>query len=208
MLISRKYNFLFVHIYKNAGTSITKALRPFVLNPSQRRIRNGLKKIGAPFSFFDPQPFPDNIKASEIIDFLCYEKFKSFYSFAIVRNPWDWQVSLYNYMLKTESHNQHELVKDLGSFEKYIEWRCENEIRFQRDFIYSENNELLVNFVGKFESLDADFKKICSNIGISTSLPKLNVSNSKPYQNFYTERTEELVRKSFQPDIETFNYEF
>ncbi len=111
-------------------------------------------------------------------------------------------------MLKLESHQQHELIKELGSFEEYIKWRCENEVRYQKDFIYSKNNELLVDFVGRYESLDADFKQICSQIGISTSLPKLNVSNTRPYQHYYTEKTKELVRQTFESDIKMFDYSF
>jgi hypothetical protein len=109
--------------------------------------------------------------------------------------------------LKSETHHQHELAKNLGSFEEYIKWRCENEVRYQKDFIY-DNNELLVDFVGRYESLDNDFNEICSRIGISVSLPKLNVSNTKPYQSYYSEKSKELVKEAFEPDIRTFNYEF
>ena len=48
MLISEKYNFIFVHIYKNAGTSITHALRPFALSQWQWRARQGLEILGIP----------------------------------------------------------------------------------------------------------------------------------------------------------------
>ena len=109
-------------------------------------------------------------------------------------------------MLKDKTHHQHELAKELGNFEEYIKWRCENEVRYQKDFIYSSNNELLVNFVGRYENLGTDFNLICSRIGISASLPKLNVSNYKPYQDYYTEKTRDLVRQAFEPDIKTFDY--
>ena len=208
MLISEKHNFIFIHIYKNAGTSITNILEPFVLGKWQGKVHKALNKLSIPSPFFDPHPFHGHIKASEIIDSLGRDKFDSFFSFAIVRNPWDWQVSFYNYMLKQKDHHQHELVKELGSFDGYIKWRCENEVRYQKDFIYSKNNELLVNFVGRYESLDVDFSRICSRIGISASLPKLNVSNTKPYQSYYTEKTKDLVRQAFEPDIKTFDYDF
>ncbi|WP_044034115.1 sulfotransferase family 2 domain-containing protein [Microcystis aeruginosa] len=207
MLISREYKFIFVHIYKNAGTSITTVLRPFAISPWQWKAYRLIKKAGFPSPFFDPHPFPAHVKASEIKESLGAEKFNEYFSFAVVRNPWDWQVSHYKYALKSETHHQHELTKNLGSFEEYIKWRCENEVRYQKDFIY-ENNELLVDFVGRYESLDNDFNEICSRIGISVSLPKLNVSNTKPYQSYYSEKSKELVKEAFEPDIRTFNYEF
>ena len=208
MLISKKHNFLFVHIYKNAGTSVNYALKQFALSQWQWIIYQTLKKANIPPPFLNPQPFHGHIKASELIDALGRETFDSFFSFAIVRNPWDWQVSLYKYMLGSKTHHQHELVKELGGFEEYIKWRCENEVRYQKDFIYSKNNELLVDFVGRFEDLDVDFKHICSRIGVSASLPKLRVSNTTPYQGYYTEKTKGLVMQTFEPDVKAFEYSF
>jgi hypothetical protein len=158
---------------------------------------------------FDPQPFPSHIKASELINAMGKETFETFFSFAIIRNPWDWQVSLYKYMLKNASHHQHDLVKSLGSFDAYIKWRCAEEVKFQKDFIYSEDGKLLVDFVGRFERVNNDFVEICSRIGIPTPLlPKRNISNTKPYQQFYNEETRELVRRTFDPDITLFGYDF
>lgn len=207
MLISRKHHFIFIHIYKNAGVSIKTALKPFVLTRYQWLTIYTLRKfkIIAPF---DPQPFHAHIKASEVIDLIGVDAFNSFFSFAFVRNPWDWQVSLYKYAQKVTDHYQHDLVIKLGSFDEYIRWRCSEEVRYQKDFIYSSDNKLLVNFVGKLENIDADFEKICKHIGITAALPKLNVSNTMPYQNYYNDETKKLVEKTFQPDIELFKYVF
>lgn len=119
MLISNKRKFIFVHIYKNAGSSVTNALMPYASNKWQRMTSHVLKRFNISLQF-DPQPFPSHIKASELINAMGKEAFEAFFSFAIIRNPWDWQVSLYKYMLKNASHHQHDLVKSLGSFDAYI----------------------------------------------------------------------------------------
>jgi hypothetical protein len=111
-------------------------------------------------------------------------------------------------MLKNTTHHQHDLAKSFGSFDAYIRWRCQCEVRFQKDFIYSADGTLLVNFVGRYENLHSDFETICSRIGISASLPKLNVSNTKPYREFYTDETEKLVRQTFDTDIKLLGYDF
>ena len=207
MLMSRKHNFIFIHIYKNAGTSITSALKPYAGNIFHRNLGRFLHKLDIPTDL-DIHPFYDHVKAHEIIEKIGEEEFKSYFTFAIVRNPWDWQVSLYKYMLKEKTHYQHNLIRSLGSFDEYIKWRCGNEVEFQKDFIYSNNNKILVDFVGRMENLDHDFKTICSRIGITASLPKLNVSNTKPYQQYYTDETIDLVGITYKPDIDCFNYEF
>jgi len=151
--------------------------------------------------------------ASELIDVLGRQTFDSCFTFAVVRNPWDWQVSLYNFMQKKPTHIQHEAVKKIGSFDEYIRKRCLENCSFQRigtqrDFIYSESDELLVDFVGRFESLQADFESICSRIGVSATLPRLNVYNTRPYRQFYTAETREMVSQTFASDISLLGYEF
>jgi hypothetical protein len=96
----------------------------------------------------------------------------------------------------------------MTDFDEYIRWRCTHEVRFQKDFVCSDNDKLLVNFVARFEKLDSDFGKICSILGIDAALPKLNVSNNIPYQKFYTDETRDLVSKTFARDIEYFEYKF
>lgn len=206
MLLSRKNKFIFIHIYKNAGTSITSALLPFSANKLQRGVNRALRKIN--ISALDHRPYPTHISAPEIIQDMGRKAFESFFSFAIVRNPWDWQVSLYTFMLKDTTHIQHELIKSFSDFDEYIRWRCAEDVRFQKDFIYSEADELLVDFVGRFENLEKDFQKICTQIGVSATLAKQNISNIKPYREYYNDETRELVRQTFEADIALFQYDF
>lgn len=207
MLISNHRKFIFIHVYKNAGTSIRSALWPFVLSKWEESANEVCRRIHCPI-LFNPKPYHSHLTASEAIVKLGQSKFDSYYSFGIVRNPWDWQVSLYRYMLKNTAHHQHEHVSSLKDFNEYIVWRCDNEARLQKDYLYSIDGELLVDFVGKYETLDTDFDSICNRIGISASLPKLNVSNTKPYQEYYSTETRDLVNKVFEPDIKLFGYSF
>jgi len=155
-----------------------------------------------------PQPFPDHIRAVDLRAQLGPAIFNSYFSFAIVRNPWDWQVSLYQFTLKNPLHHQYELIEKLGSFDEYLRWRCDREIRLQKDFICDNEGQLLVDFVGRFEQIDRDFREVCRRIGVDVSLPKINVSNSRPYREYYTEKTTEMVRRAFEEDILEFGYDF
>ena len=217
MLLSRRHKLIFIHIYKNAGTSIQTALMPFAESRLQRmvsgsrilpwRIRAFLENtIITPC--LNPQPYPMHIKARELVKIIGRKAFESYFSFAIVRNPWDWQVSLYSFMLKDDTHPQRQLAQAFRGFDDYIRWRCAEEARFQNEWVCAEDGERLVKFIGRYERLDDDFRTICTRIGVDATLPVMNVSRTKPYQSYYTDETRELVRRTFAPDIEMFGYEF
>ena len=208
MLISNRKKFIFIHIYKTAGASMREALIHYAAPKYQRMFTKIIKFFNFSSFILDHQPLPAHAKAQTIIDFMGEEKFNNYFSFAFIRNPWDWQVSLYSYMRRKASHPQHNIVKNLESFEDYIHWRCEEDVHFQKDFIYSMDGKLLVNFIGRFEFIDRDFNEICKKIGISAVLPKINVSNTTPYQEFYNVETKQMIQKTFEPDISLFKYTF
>ena len=79
----------------------------------------------------------------------------------------------------------------------------------QKEFLFSKNGEQIVKFIGRFESLERDFKAVCRQIGVVAELPKLNVSRQTPsYREYYDEILVELVRERYQPDIDLFDYQF
>ncbi len=70
-------------------------------------------------------------------------------SLGFVRNPWDWQVSLYKYMLLTKDHFQHQLIADMSGFDEYIDWRINKDFHLQKEFFYDKDDNLLMDFIGK-----------------------------------------------------------
>lgn len=111
-------------------------------------------------------------------------------------------------MLQNKSHRQHPLIKSLGSFDKYLEWRVNEDMHLQIDFVVDPNGKLLVDFVGKYISLAQDFRYVCHRTGCNSALPHLNRSTHRDYRRYYTDRTTELVAEAFKEDIEYFGYAF
>ncbi len=192
MLISYKYNFIFIHVYKVAGTSMHKALLKY-LSPSDL-----LKTL----------PFPTHIKARDIKDSFSAPVYHNFFTFAFVRNPWDWQVSLYEYMLGDTKHYQHNLVKWMNNFEEYVNWRVNQNKHLQKDFVTSDEGDVIVDFIGRFENVENDFKHVCEVIGIKEELPHLNRSRRGNYKDYYNEKTKNLIYEYHKEDIEFFGYYF
>ena len=88
---------------------------------------------------------------------------QSYFKFAIVRNPWSWQVSLYEFGKQDTKHFQHELLNKFD-FRDYISWRVENEVKFQTDFILNNKGDLGMNYLGRFEELYQDFECLCNHL--------------------------------------------
>ena len=210
MLISYSHRFIFVHIYKVAGTSIRATLKPYSYDPDVFLPVRLLRMLGVHnlARHHRLHRLRGHATAREIKEALSPKIFDRFYKFAFVRNPWDWQVSLYHFALKDPSHRQHELFKTFESYEKYIEWRVAEDLHLQKDFVTDENGELMVDFIGRYETLDRDFKEVCERVGVEYQLPHLNKTPRKNYDHYYTPRAAALVAEAFKEDIELFGYDF
>tara|TARA_R110000824_G_scaffold127917_1_gene288568 strand:- start:153 stop:725 length:573 start_codon:yes stop_codon:yes gene_type:complete len=190
MIGSHSKKFIFFHLYKVAGCSIVQALAP-----------------DAEFKTANPHTRPQEV----LEDPDAAKLFKDYYTFSFVRNPWDWQVSLYEYMRGTPDHPEHELCMS-KNFDEYIEWRVTESPRTQYQFLSDKgDNEspLSLDFIGRLESIDSDFSDLRLRLGIVAPLPHLNKSKrDKNYQQYYSSHSRKLVEDTFKIDIDAFNYEF
>jgi hypothetical protein len=111
------------------------------------------------------------------------------------------------------------VLDNSSTFEEFI-INCTDEIEVdegvyysfaynQLDYIADSNDDLLVDFIGRFESFGSDLYKVYDRLGLELgSIPHENRSVRGHYSTFYTPETETIVRKRFQRDIEYFGYKF
>ena len=207
MIISHRKKFIFIHNYKVAGTSMRKALKPYNNHDFIRS--SGSDKIKLLFGTYPKVyagQFPGHIKGPELKAQMPKEIFDTYYKFGFVRNPWDWQVSLYTYMLKKDTHRQNKLAHSFSSFDEYIDWRVNEDLHLQKEFFY-EGNECLMDYIGKMENINEDFKNICEKLDMNAELPHLNASrDDNKYLKYYSKKTVDIVNEAFREDIELFGY--
>ncbi|MCX6973237.1 MAG: sulfotransferase family 2 domain-containing protein [Verrucomicrobia bacterium] len=207
MLISYHKKFLFVHIFKTAGTSITDSLARFCYRPDSTRPSNWMAFFSTNWTKIHRKPIKKHATATEIRDSLDREIFNSVFKFTFVRNPWDWQVSLYHYILENPENHGYEETMKMGSFRNFVFSR--EKLSFtQTSCLVDESGNLLVDFVGKFENLDQDFQSICRKVGIAACLPHINKSKRTDYQDYYDAETRDLTARLYAEDIERFGYTF
>ena len=143
------------------------------------------------------------------------EVFNSYYKFAFVRNPWDLLVSMYHFILREPQAARHGEVKALANFSEFVEWVTitpdpypRGILKLQKDMISDSAGNLVMDYVGYYESLNTDFGYITKSLNIAATLPHLNKSVHEDYRGYYNEHTRELIGKHFEPDIKLFGYTF
>lgn len=151
-----------------------------------------------------------------------------------VRNPWDRLVSCYrNKILSTPEAER--LVADYSdeyvngvfrgflpfkvfhrgmSFDEFVEAVCgipdaQANGHFQSQAPWLKDEEgMLPSFIGKFETLQEDFSRLCESLGRPSQLPHLRPSGRHRYEDYYTGRTQGMVAQRYAEDIEVFEYRF
>jgi hypothetical protein len=79
--------------------------------------------------------------------------------------------------------------------------------------IYSCNGQVAVDFLGRYENLEADLAHVMQQIGVKARLQlgRLNSHHrdrSISYRDWYDDESRELIRKTYAREIELLNYDF
>jgi hypothetical protein len=207
MLISEKHNYLYIHVYKVAGQSVKLALRSQEHPRLPALVGTPLAKLVESPMAYTFRPLGPHASAREIRDWLGEDAYGSLFKFAFVRNPWDWQVSLYHFIQQNKLNHQRRLVSSM-SFDEYIDWRVTEDRHLQSEYLCDRHGEVLVDFVGRYERLPEDFATVTSRLGLQASLPHVNATDHRDYRSYYTDLTRALVADAFAEDIERFGYTF
>ena len=209
-----KKDVLFIWIPKSAGYSVYDTLIKYGCtqkiweNPSYEFENKGISTFG-------------HMSILSLIEkgIMSEEYFQNAFKFCFVRNPWDRLASLYCYFKRIKRKNVED-CPDFINFCRKLEREKIPPVGFynvegfsqcnpQLDWITDKDGKIVVDFIGRFENLEEDFKKVCEIIGIKEELPHSNKTDHKNYMEYYHyEETKKIVDKLYEKDIKVFNYEF
>lgn len=229
MFVSEKYRFIFLHVPKNAGTSIHKALAEL---PGLKNSWNGKTKHETLAHYVTSQnrrAFYYSLqnkswaKSAKGIAFAAARKINlisefspdDYYSFGIVRNPWDRTLSFYNYLKKYRPRPEIDTITDFRHFleaarEQECPWiKSLHGLKQQLSF-FTMGNGKINSFIGHYEYLMEDIRIVEESIGLPIKLGHSNSSGSHllDYRKYYTGDMEAIVADLFMDDIKTLGYNF
>ena len=216
MLISNKYKFLFVHIAKTGGTSVRATLERYRWRDPYYVPQFICSRISHLTGHRIGAKIPRHAKAIAAYEMLPRELYNSLFKFVFVRNPWDLQVSSFHHIRRERPH----LMAGIDDFETFLRWKLDPQrpyqfhidtsIERQSDYLIDLHGNIIVDFIGKYENLEEDFRQVCERIGVRA--PKLahkrQAKDRSSYQKYYTDETAALVSDYFRRDIEMFGYSF
>lgn len=183
---------IFIHIPKTAGTSVTRALF-------------GSESRHVPWN----QYYETNCR-----------KFSRYFKFTFVRNPWDRLLSAYTFLKRggmdpADAAWAKLHLSEFTTFEQFVhEWVNEENIRSwvhfvpQHHWVCDMSFRCTMDFVGRMENIDRDFRFISDKLGVSAELACTNRTRSDHYSRHYTGDMRDRVAQVYSDDIRLFDYSF
>jgi hypothetical protein len=198
---------IYIWIPKTAGTSLGHVLRR----------RGVFRRSGRPGLWGRIPPGDrerlgaanwQHIPAVAVRDLLGTAAWDRCYKFSVVRNTYDRLVSFYAYSRKARKDPGSVQYggEDPGSFEEWLE---AERPRGQLWYLADERGELLVDFVGRYETLRVDLLRVAVHMNLAPlRLERLNRSERKDYRSYYSEAARRRVEDLYGDEIERFRFSF
>lgn len=146
----------------------------------------------------------DGLVSAEIIE--------NYFTFTLVRNPWDRLVSYYHWLRNQNfDHGAVNMAKTLGFREFVIDGRtvATNKINPARAYMVCADKKERCNAYIRIENVIEDAEPLFAHLGFNLSLPQVNRSERKrDYRSYYDSETAGVVAACCSEDIARFNYQF
>jgi hypothetical protein len=136
----------------------------------------------------------------------------NFFTFTSCRNPFDRAISQWAFSVKNKFGSFYGLKED-GSFLEYCEvlYKNRRDKNFWPSVLQTDYSHscLRVDYIVRFEELQKSWEKMIKDFDISGLPVTLSWENKNyhlPYQEYYCERSKEIIFDVYQKDFEKLNY--
>jgi hypothetical protein len=185
-MINHQYKTIFIHQRKCAGNSIMAAFGQQSFNPAGDYMNDG--SLSA--EYHDSR-----------------QHFPGYFSFAVVRNPWDKFISAWLFCPNTQTLPLRDVLRNLPK--TGFDYR--HVTRLQRETLHDHSGNLIVDKLVRFEKLQEGFDEVSDLLGKPRCVleHRLRNPNRTPYQEHFRDPIDrDLFMRHFARDVDTFEYDF
>lgn len=206
MIISDAHSFVFVAVPKTGTHSVRRALRKHLGPNDQEQVR-----LFQESALLYPELAAlkhGHIALSQLRPVLGEEKFRAYFKFAFVRNPFDRFVSYCAFMGRKDGVFERQ---PQAIMRQVIAAPPHQHILFapQSFFLAGADGALLADDVGRVEDMQGSYDRLCAKIGIpSEQLEQANASKHNDYRTYYDDDMIAAVARLYERDIQLFGYKF
>ena len=204
MIICETKKFVFIHIPKNSGTSMTKELQKTYKNT---QLLINVERYGVNIGIDKMHLYYDVIDKFISKNILC-----NYFKFCIIRNPYNKLYSAWNFIKKRHGYNdvndfiKYKLDEEFIYGKEIIPGDARVHYRPQFTFVYNDDDNIFVDFVIRYENLNEDILKMNEKYDLNVPLYE-NGNIKKSYINFLNKESITKINYLYKKDFELFNYE-
>jgi hypothetical protein len=207
MVVNVARRFIFIHVPKAAGTSLTAALAALPGNHTgwlaatkHETLAEFQAAVGGRMSAAERSAGLDPA---------------GFFTCGFVRNPWDRMASLYRYLVERRPRTEIDSVRSFKDLllqaRDDVAWiRGLHSLRQQVDFFTLASGERRLGFLGHVECMQEDAAALSTRLGCNLRIPELNRSENATddYRRHYDREMIDTVALLFPDDVRDLGYHF
>lgn len=215
-LISHRAEFIFLKTHKTAGTSVEAALEPLCLPDGadagahyREMSVSAAGIVGARGRTAKAAKWRNHMSARAVRREIGRDKWRRYFKFTVVRNPFDRMVSMF---FSRQSAEQREELAT--SFENA---RTAFQVWLRSADATRNMDKLLIglayqpNHVMFFETLEQDFSVLAKAWGIASSLPRHKTDRRvrpEPWADYYDVTSQRIVERACAFELAFYGYSF
>ena len=215
MLISHRKNFIFTKTSKTAGTSIESYFEKYCMPEGEWEESHAREEYisdtgiigyrGSDAALKKPT-WVNHLSAQKIRELIGSSIWDKYFKFTVIRNPFDKLISAFHFQIRNSSLSAEKEI------ELFTDWIKNSNLIIDRDR-YFISDEVCVDYFIRFEDLDAGVNHVCNKINVPFEpwrIPefKKGIRHHRiKIKDYYTNETEDIVRKNFDWEFNKFGYD-
>ena len=207
MIVSHQHKYIFFAVPKTATHAIREALRPYN-GPDDWEQQQLFEVQASPIAEIASIGH-GHITANEIQVIFDQDEWQRYFKFAFVRNPFERFVSACAFLNRNNSEFKQQPTEWMKVAMTRERFRQRVLIRPQSEQLLNINSELSMDYVGRFENIQASLDQILDHLLLPRiGLSLRNSSDHSQYHTYYDSALKQQVSAFYQQDLDMFGYGF